>query len=195
MTATAAHNPFRVRCVEALGYLPQGETWDTFLARCAAMKFRGAVVGPHGSGKTTLLCDLAHRLRDRGERVTALFTNRDVGSRLPAAWRGVDDTTIVLADGYDTLNPLARAWLRRRTRRLIVTAHRACTLPTLVRTEAQPEVLCQLVAALRDDLMPIAEATRRLRDHGGNMREAFRALYDEAARHQDVQRSTTSVSG
>ncbi len=48
-------NPFAVHRVEALAFrLPDGLTWDAFLDRCAAAKWRGAIVGPQGSGKTTL---------------------------------------------------------------------------------------------------------------------------------------------
>lgn len=180
MTVSASRNPFRVARVIAQPYRLRGETWEALAARCAAHGFRGAVVGPHGSGKTTLLRDLAAHLRGRGERVVELFVNRDAGGALPAAWRAVDPGAVVLADGYDTLRATVRAWLRRRVRRLIVTAHRPCALPTLVRTEARADVLAELVAALRGRAMPLDEAARRLHAHGGNMRDALRALYDEA---------------
>ena len=60
-------NPFTADRLEALPFrLPGGLTWDALLDRCAAAKWRGAIVGPHGSGKTTLLEQLLPRVRARG---------------------------------------------------------------------------------------------------------------------------------
>ncbi len=192
---TASCNPFRTRRLERLPFRTPRDgspfDWESFLARfhSAAIRERGAVVGPHGSGKTTFLVEFTQRLESRGREVVRLLTNRDAGRGIPAPWlgtlRAAGESAVVVVDGYDVLRPFSRFWLRRALRPrggLIVTAHRRCALPTLLKTRPSPRLLSTLVDRLFADAPGATRPTdESLRDlylsHDGNLREVFRILY------------------
>jgi hypothetical protein len=178
MTMRASQNPFRTQRLHGLSYLLHECSWDQLLQRCAVAEFRGAIVGRHGSGKTTLMSDLARRLRDAGETVTELFTNADTRLTLPSGWDTADVRSIVIADGYDSLHPIHRFRMLRKYRRLIITAHARCALPTLYTCEARPEVLAWVATELTGTVMPVEAAEGLLAMYEFNMRDAIRHLYD-----------------
>jgi len=106
---------------------------------------------------------------------------REWGHALRAAGADIQ----VIADGYDVLSPLQRWRLLRILRpqgRLIVTAHRPCSLPLLLETRTSVDLLTTLVeelfAASPNTGRPSDELLLRLfRRCGGNLREVFRNLY------------------
>ena len=192
----ASCNPFRSRRLEQLPFRSPRDgapfDWARFLAEFQALRGRerGAVVGPHGSGKTTFLVELQQRLAARGREVVMLFTNRDGGGRMPDEWvgllRATGEETLVIADGYDALGVFSRLRLRRVLRPrggLIVTAHRRCTLPTLLETATSPRLLESLLddlcAGSRGSFRPSEEWLAKLyRSCRGNLREVLRRLYN-----------------
>jgi hypothetical protein len=164
--------------------------WGDFLARLDALRGRGAIVGPEGSGKTTLLEDLATELERRGRSVSFLALSAGENSLSPQQRREVLEAaggeTFLLVDGADALAPRAwRALFRRgrRARGFVITAHEEGLLPTLWRTETSPDLLAQMVRALtgRGPEAFGRPAADLFRAHGGNLREAFRELYDRCA--------------
>jgi ABC-type glutathione transport system ATPase component len=180
MSVRASQNPFRVEQVHKLPYQLQGLAWDELLDRCALANYRGAIVGAHGAGKTTLIIELARRLRNAGQEVTELFTNSDAGFALPLAWRNADCNSIVMGDGYDSLNIANRLWIRRRYTRLIVTSHTRCALPTLHICEARADVLAWAANELSGQQVSHDAADALLIAHNRNMRDVLRTLYDQA---------------
>lgn len=190
-TTPAHQNPYRSRRVEELAFrLPAAQPdWSGVLARLHQCNFRAAVVGPHGSGKTTFLLQLAQRLESRGMVTHRLFRHRGDVENAWADWRralqGMEQTAVVIADGYDTLTVRQRWELRRCLRPrggLLVTAHRRSALPTLLRTYTSPELLRQLVDELLQDQpgasRPSDSQIRQLfKQTHGNLREALRRLY------------------
>lgn len=188
MTLPARANPFRTERVHQVRYRPQGVTWAALIERLQRLRYRAAIVGPHGHGKTTLLEDLRPRLHELGLRTHLLFLNGDDAPAPPPGWldtlADLSPRDVVLVDGYDLLGPVARWRLRRRTRRaggLIVTTHRRCALPTLVRCTTDAALLGELVDQLGQPLPAPALADLHRR-HRGNLRFALRELYDRAAR-------------
>ena len=172
-------NPFASDRVERLRYrLPEGLTWDRLLERLADLRHRAALVGPHGRGKTTLLEELAPRLTARGFRVRTVTLRQEERRMDWTRLRGLGADDVLLLDGAELLGRFA--WLRvrfacRRAGGLIVTSHRAGLLPTLLECETTPELLAELVRELTGAEMK----TRGLFDrHGGNLRMAFREMYD-----------------
>jgi hypothetical protein len=179
----ARQNPFRTERVLAVRYRPQAESWDGLLARLEALRWRGAIVGPHGSGKTTLLEDLAPRLRARGFRVRALRLD-DRSPALPAdTLHGLGSREIVLLDGGEVLG--AWAWRRfaRKTRAaggVVATLHRAGRLPTWVECTPTPALLEAIIREVGGAEFA-GRAPSLFAEHRGNMRNALRALYDLCA--------------
>jgi len=182
-------NPFRVDRLHALGFRPQGFTWDGLLARLTKLDYRAAIVGPHGSGKSTLLRELGQRLEAQGHRIRRV-TLIDGARELPRGMelelrRTLDPSEIVLFDGGDHLGALAWHRFRFRTRHakgLVITNHRRTRLPTLVSTRATPKLLFELVTELAPE-QPLTQrdcAQLLVRAHG-NVRDALFALYDRCA--------------
>lgn len=181
----ARDNPFGAQRLLALRYRLAGLTWDDLLARLAALGHRAALVGPHGHGKTTLLEDLAVRLEERGFRLRSATLHQG-DSRLSAdqeraLFADLTPRDYLLLDGAEQLNALSWRRVERRSRAaggLVVTAHRAGLLPTLVECRTSPELLAgllrELLGAEADELRPEQLYAR----HGGNLRDALRELYD-----------------
>lgn len=144
-----------------------------------------AIVGPHGSGKTTLLITLVRRLEGADRPVTL------VRASVPDAFRTLLRTIsrtpaggLVAVDSWERLGPLARGILRHaagwRRCGLVVTAHRAGSLPILATCRTTPRLLIAVV-----DRLPAAAAAINPHDiaaaysrHAGNLRDALATLYD-----------------
>jgi hypothetical protein len=186
----ARDNPFAVDRLDRLRFRLLDDSWDALWQRLENLKFRASVVGPHGSGKTTLLGELTERLQSAGHRVQRLRLNEQQPSFprgfLHEFWRQLAPGDIVILDGAEQLSRIAWWRFRRRSlaaRGLIVTSHRPGLLPTLVECRTNRELLVDLLqellggrdAAVRD------EAARLYDRHGGNIREVWRALYDQCA--------------
>lgn len=183
----ARDNPFATDCVLTCRYEPQGWTWDELMTRLRAMRCRGAIVGPKGSGKTTLLEDLRRRLAAGGVAAVDLQL-WDAKRRLdPADWRRLAEArktgAVILLDGAEQLS-LVR-WLQflhyaRACGGLIITLHRPGRLPTLVETTTSPALLRRIAASL-DPAHDLDDAADLHARHAGNLRDAFRELYDRRA--------------
>lgn len=175
----ARDNPFASDRVERLRYrLPDALTWDGLLERLASLRFRAALVGPHGRGKTTLLEELARRLSARGFRVRTVTLRQDERRVDWNRLRGLGAQDVLLVDGAELLGRIA--WLRvrlscRRAGGLIVTSHRPGLLPTLLECETTPGLLAELARELTGEELEVGELFAR---HGGNVRMAFREMYD-----------------
>jgi RecA/RadA recombinase len=181
----AHENPFRTARLHALAFrYPAGDSEDRLIERLAAAGGRGAILGPHGSGKTTLCLELASRFRADGMTVRMLRYGEDPTLARPrslGAWvREAGPQAAVFVDGAGHLGPLAWWSLLRASRgvaRLIVTAHRRCPLPTLLRTRATAELLAELCADL-DQPMSTARSKSLLTANGDDVRAALRSMYD-----------------
>lgn len=145
------------------------------------------VVGPHGSGKSTLLSAIERELDRRGIAWSRI-TLRDRQRRLPADWAASLPEArggCLLVDGYEQLSFFEQARLRwrcwRQGRRLLVTSHRRAWLPVLYETRSEPELAARVVGALApgEEVVSREELARRLREHGGDLRETLFSLYDD----------------
>lgn len=183
----ARDNPFAVHRVLRVRTRLDEAGWAALLARLAAQRWRGAIVGPHGSGKTTLLEDLGARLAEDGWRVHWIRLSADVRA-VPAGFfclvaRTLGPRDALLVDGVEQLGVAAWWALSLRVRRvgaLIATTHREGRLPTVHRCATSAELLAWLVAALGETITPTEAAVLHAR-HRGNLREALRELYDVAS--------------
>ena len=180
-------NPFAAHRIEALPFrFPGGLTWDTFLDRCAAAKWRGAIVGPHGSGKTTVLEQLAPRLRERGfnPRMFRVQAESPLAEKtaLLKEVRSMRAPDLLLLDGAEQLT--TREWLTLHSAAspmagCLITVHRTSRLPTLLETQTSPALLIELAAELTGERLSVLDATALFKRHFGNLRECLRTLYDQ----------------
>lgn len=182
-------NPFASHRLENLAFrLPNGLTWDAFLARCAAANWRGTIVGPHGSGKSTLLEQMLPHLRRRGFtpllfRVNAETSTAERVSIIDRV-RTLRAPEFLLLDGAEQFN--TREWLTLYSAAsplagCVISVHRTSRLPTLLETKTSPALLVELTAELTGNPLPEQEAVTLFRRHLGNLRECLRALYDRYA--------------
>ena len=173
--------------MDGLDYVsPAGESLEQIAERFAAGGFRGALVGPHGRGKSTLMRALSalplpgdgHDPDRRWIQAQADGSHR-AGLHALLRRRG----GVLMVDGYDLLGWRDRLAVRRQPR-VLVTSHRPTRLPTLLRCETSPALLARLVGRLSaESLEQLGDAgvDRLFSDHGGNVRDALRALYDRVA--------------
>jgi hypothetical protein len=182
-----ADNPFRADRIDRVRYRPQGFTWDELLNRLRRLDYRAAIEGGYGSGKTRLLKELAARLEERGFRVSVVRIGSESrsfpGGLLRVLLSAKSPDRIVLLDEADRLSAFPLMVLRLLSRRLgglVVTSHEPGILPLLVECKASPELLDEILAELvGQETDALRQWSRRLfREHGGNMREVLRALYD-----------------
>jgi len=191
MNSCPAHlNPFRVSCIESLGFrFPTGQNWESLEARLEQIGGRGAVVGPHGSGKTTLVEEWVRRRREAGRRVLGIRLS-DSGRTIPPSFFPAadrDPEADIFLDGAEQLAfPSWRRFLARigKNRGVVITTHKPGRLPLLLATEMTEALAHELVAELlgrqEDDPtgLPISALLERFR---GNLREVFFYLYDQKA--------------
>jgi hypothetical protein len=186
----ARQNPFASeRIIDTIRYACADGDLASLVERLAALRYRGAIVGPHGAGKTTLLEDLARELERRAFRIMLLRLGAE-DRRPPAAWRAsardLGARDIVCLDGAEQLSRggwLVFRWRARRAGGLIVTSHRRGRLPLLVECRTTPDLLDHIVRRLSPSPAAGAPAPAELfRRHRGNIREALRELYDVYAR-------------
>jgi ABC-type dipeptide/oligopeptide/nickel transport system ATPase component len=191
----ARENPFRSERVDALPFLPQGMTWEALLLRLEELQHRAALVGPDGSGKTTLLRELAQRLEERGYCTSEMRIRIDEPNpgvrELRAFATAADARTMLIFDGADHLAPRRWRTLKKASRPaagLIVTSHGKALLPTLIETTTSVELTHELIGRLvgvneaearRDEIAALFD------QHGGNVRDVLRALYDRWAEADD----------
>ena len=182
----AADNPFRSERLLAVRYRLQGITWTELLARCEALRYRAALVGPYGSGKTTLLEHLEPRLRARGFEPWLIRLNCEAPIFTPEFGRltaRADQKVILLVDGTEQLGTLGWYWFKWCTRQaggLIITRHTPGRLPTLHQCGTSVELLEEIIDELVDgSLFALGDRAEMLfHKHRGNLREALRDCYD-----------------
>ena len=186
----ARDNPFSIDRLDRLTYRFSDDSWETLLPRLQQLDFRASLVGSHGCGKTTLLGELGQRLETAGHRIKRLRLNEHRPGLTRAFterfWRELQQTDLILFDGWERLSRFSAWNFLRRSRAgggLIVTTHRSGPLPTLIECRTSYRLLCELL----DDLLgerAVAvreEAGRLFERHGGNLRDVWRALYDQCA--------------
>ena len=180
----AKDNPFAVDRIRQICYEPAAESWQSLLARLAAMDYRGAIVGPCGSGKTTLCEDLQTRLQKQGLKTQYLFFSMDIHT----TWREIQRVLarhfdVMLVDGADHMAWLTWRALKRRVfrekRGLVVTTHQPGLLGTWYECRTSPALLERIVSRLApDDFIPYARILESYDRCQGNIRQALRELYD-----------------
>lgn len=143
------------------------------------------IEGPHGRGKTTLLRALLAAATATG-RSTSFIQVRSWANagRAVAALAAARRDQIVAVDGWEQLpwgcDLMIAALARWRGACVIATAHRPSGLPVLARCESSPAIIAALVERLPDHGGAIGstDIDAAFRDHGGNVRDAWAALYD-----------------
>ena len=186
-------NPFctrRVRPGAIPFHFPAGDSAEQLLERLRANQWRGALIGPHGSGKSTLLATLEPHLVKNGREIQRL-TLRDQQRWMPKAFarhKTLNERTLVIVDGYEQLNYLARLFLGWKCTRpgsgLLVTAHKPIKkMPEVFRTAPSLDLAQLLTRELLsgcDDRIEItaAEIASAFAQHQENLRETLFALYD-----------------
>lgn len=186
----ARDNPFSTDRVLRVRYRLRGESWESLLARLAALKHRAAIVGPEGAGKTTLLEDLEPHLRAQGFEPVMLRLTREVpqfkAGVLPELRRQLSPRHIILFDGAEQLSRWD--WWRfcrsvRVAGGLIITSHRPGLLPTLIECRTDEGLLAGILAELLGGAVEEQQKTAEslFRANRGNLRDALRELYDQWA--------------
>ncbi len=200
--ASRHSNPFAT-CWTRPGALPfrfaDGHSAAQLVAKLAAQKWRGAIVGPHGCGKSTLLETLERLLRGVGLRVHGIAL-RDRERRLPADFvASLPPRGLTIIDGYEQLGWFERARVKRQCRRanggLLVTSHAPTNIPTLIRLAPDARLIQQLVADLSARVStPItpADVAASHACHGSNVREILFDLYDC---HEQRRRAERKIAG
>lgn len=165
-------------------------TLDQVVGHLEQMDYRGAIIGPHGSGKTTLLGDIGTALKRRGMGTKSIFVNDTTSltqSGRKALLRELTSGEVVLLDGADHVNRFIWPGLKKKILRkaggLVITSHRKALLPTLIQCSTNALLFRELV----DELESTGELIDRntldaiYHENNGNVRAAFRQLYDICA--------------
>lgn len=186
---TATDNPFSPGRLARLEFrLPVGVTWESLLARCAALQYCCAIVGPAGSGKTMLLSHLSPHLAALGFKPRLFHlgaeTRRAEKDALLAEARRMRAPDFLLLDGAEVLQ--TREWLSLRTAinalaGAVITLHRTGRLPTLVETTTSPALIEELATELTGGRLPVGEAAQIHARHHGNLHGCLRELHDRWA--------------
>lgn len=170
-------NPFRSGCLESIPYrftdFGEVEIFD----RLKRLGMRASVVGPHGSGKTTLLELLATKLVSEGLEPFWIRIHSD--KRSMQKWPKLTARNVVILDGADLLSRsrwYTVRWKSRNAAGLIISSHVAGLLPTLTICQTSPALLGELMDRLDSNCK--VDATALFFRHNGNLRDAFRELYD-----------------
>ena len=185
----ATSNPFNSRQISpgAIDYIfPAGESLGTLL-KTLRNNWRGQIIGPHGTGKSTLLKALVPELCALGTEVRwgTFQGGRQQWKFLPNGKSADVPSRIVVIDGFEQLNPLARwRWLAGTyvlRQGLVITTHQPVRLPLLHQTHVTPELAQQIATELAGELAHEVQAevvAELLTKHEGNMRDTLFALYD-----------------
>lgn len=199
----SGENPFSTERTEQLSFrFPPGDSWEQFLQRIKDQRFCGAIVGPHGSGKTTLLEQLIPYLKEQGFEPVVIRLSSESGmrdkERLPEVLRPLAKPQFILLDGAEQLS--TRHWLPVRSAAssaagFIVTVHRASRLPVLLHTETHVPLLKDLVGELTGGSLPHEECEGLIARHHGDIREAFRELYDRWDGGEPEETEESEVAG
>jgi hypothetical protein len=188
-----ADNFFSVSRLHSLQYRFQaGDNIESLLNRFEQNDWRGAIVGAKGNGKTSLMLELEGHLEDSGINVHKLFLNEEkrrfTRQEYHSLCNDLSDNDIILLDGAEQMSALAWWRFRQKTknaRGLIITIHSPGKLPTIISCKTDLKQFIEMVHELSaNSLKPIYpdEALDRIfRSHQGNVRQAFRQLYDESA--------------
>ena len=172
----AHENPFRVSRLDALHF--RGAPIASLVATLRSHAYRGAVVGPEGSGKSTLLREMAEYLENDGVHVR--IVRFDDHAALATAL--VHRDAVWLIDGAERIPLPLRAALTTSLRRVVITTHAAAPgLQILVRCATTPALLTELMHELEGPTLSVVEAEALFRASRGNLRLAFRSLYDMAS--------------
>ena len=191
MTVRARENPFRTSRIGALPFRHPTLDFETIVARLEGHDRRAEIVGPHGSGKTTLLGEIGDHLEGDGYTVHRWRFHADrappPARRLVDAAGALGDRDALLVDGA---GHLARpAWWRvkraaRHAGGLVITAHAAGRLPSLLETGTDTglleELTRELLGAWSQDLEELTAL--RFEARHGNLRDVFLDLYDLASK-------------
>jgi hypothetical protein len=171
---------------------------EQLVTKLAAQDWWGQIIGPHGSGKSTLLRALMPALSAAGLQIREIQL-RDGSRWLPQEFTPPSDGEMIVVDGFEQLNWLARRQLKRRCRRagagLLVTAHAPMGLPTLAQLSPSRRLINELVAELCAQIpsgITSEDVAASHASRGSNVREIFFDLYD---RHERLRRTTRTVGG
>jgi hypothetical protein len=173
----AHENPYRISCVESLGFRGR-ESVARLVAEVVSMGYRGAIVGQEGSGKSTLLREIGESLAEDGCRVRIVRFD----DRAALAQAIFDRDTVWLIDGAERIVSPLRVALARLVRRIVMTSHSSTAgLPLVTRCATNLTLFSDLLADLGGPPLTSEDAETVFRRSGGNLRLAFRSLYDAAA--------------
>ena len=190
----ARRNPFAVEHVTKIPFRFEEGDWLSNLKRLKDLNFRAAIVGPKGSGKSTLLNDLQQHIAERTDLETHhILLPREKAERAEAideALDAVEEGKVLLVDGLERGSISQKFKLFRSTSGrsgLVVTAHHPMRLPpfilpTWVRTQTSELLLDYVLSELKMAGPDVRAAGKRaLTEHGGNLRNVLRDLYDRHA--------------
>ncbi|MEZ6096230.1 MAG: ATP-binding protein [Pirellulaceae bacterium] len=188
---SARNNPFAAQQLERIDFRFLVGSWHDALEQLQRMNWRGTVIGKCGSGKSTLLRQLAQKLNREVDRWGAShyeYVSIDKSKR-QVQWRrmmeAIERNEILLLDGLERFSWSQRWHLifgkELRTAKIIGTTHRRMGLPVWIQLNPDADTieycLRELVPIANDDL--ITRCIELFGEHDGNLREAFRSLYDE----------------
>lgn len=185
----ASENPFRSELIQRIPIRLGPGGWPESLDRLRRLNFRAAIVGQKGSGKTCLLEQLSGQLSQNFDlpcQLVGLSADKaEHSQQLDLAVGASSNGAVILLDGIERLSFLHRNRVFRKTLAgpgLVVSVHRKCRLPTWIRFRTSLSLMKRLLDDL-DVATPevLAAGDQAFRDSRGNIREAFRLLYDQFA--------------
>jgi hypothetical protein len=183
----AKDNPFKVSSLEKIEFVFNNTDWPELLERLKVMNYRGALVGHHGSGKSKLLNEFEQKLIDKDFRIRKLFLNMDTRKFppgfLPTFYSKLTANDIIMFDGAEQLSKMAWNRFEKKSSAaggLVITCHEPGMLPTLIETESSVELFKRILAGIAPEEVDSLgnELEPLLKKHSGNLRDAFRELYD-----------------
>ncbi len=148
------------------------------------------MTGPKGTGKTTFLYHLARILEEQGFEATILTAGKQRPLKIIKAAASGGPGSALLVDSAEKLSLPAWLALRAASRNpgvFVVSTHTRFRMPVLLETQTTPELLFELAGRLTSDRQVInPEETEILFERfSGNLRSAFRHLYDCCAQARD----------